>query len=149
MTRFSRAVSTTSTDKVSRPLIASTRCICVNKRTSRRKLPHEVLSGIQALPSRSEVIMTLLASSAAAVSFLRNHRFTAVAVFVLVLAAVQLHSLWNKYWEITPDARLLSRAYGFKLSFPPRPFFMLALFGKSLDFPFPKKILSWNWRDLQ
>jgi hypothetical protein len=32
---------------------------------------------------------------------------------------VQLHSLWNRYWEITPDARLLSRAYGFRLSFPP------------------------------
>ena len=62
------------------------------------------------------VIMTLLASSAATVSLLRNHRWTAVAVFVL--AAVQLHSLWNRYWEITPDARLLSRAYGFRLSFP-------------------------------
>ena len=32
-------ISTTSTDKVSRPSIASTRCICVNKRTSRRKSP--------------------------------------------------------------------------------------------------------------
>ena len=61
------------------------------------------------------VIMTLLASSAVTV-FLRNHRWTAVPVFVL--AAVQLHSLWNRYWEITPDARLLSRAYGFRLSFP-------------------------------
>jgi hypothetical protein len=39
MTRFSRAISTTSTDKVSRPLIASTRSIWVSRRTSRRKLP--------------------------------------------------------------------------------------------------------------
>ena len=61
-------------------------------------------------------MLTLLASSAATVSFLRNHRWMAVAVFVLV--TVQLYSLWNRYWEITADARLLSRAYGFRLSFP-------------------------------
>jgi len=37
--RFSRAVSTTSTESVSRPLMVRTRCIWVSSRTSRRKLP--------------------------------------------------------------------------------------------------------------
>jgi hypothetical protein len=80
--------------------------------------------------------MTLLASSAT-VSFLRNHRWTVVAVFVL--AAVQLHSLWNRYWEITPDARLLSRAYGFRLSFPASTVLYAGPVRKVAGFPVSKK----------
>jgi hypothetical protein len=83
------------------------------------------------------VIMTLLASSAATVSFLRNHRWIAVAVFVL--AAVQLHSLWNRYWEITPDARLLSRAYGFRLSFPASTVLYAGPVRRVAGFPVSKK----------
>jgi hypothetical protein len=81
--------------------------------------------------------MTLLASSAATVSFLRNHRWTAVAVFLF--AAVQLHSLWNRYWEITPDARLLKRAYGFRLSFPASTVLYAGPVRKVAGFPVSRK----------
>jgi hypothetical protein len=39
MTRFSRAVSTTSSESCSRPLIVTTRSICVSRRTRSRKFP--------------------------------------------------------------------------------------------------------------
>ena len=81
--------------------------------------------------------MTLLASSAATVSFLRNHRWTAVAVFVF--AAVQLHSLWNRYWEITPDARLLSRAYGFRLSYQAATVRYAGPIRKAAEYPVSQK----------
>lgn len=84
-----------------------------------------------------QTVMMLLASSTATVSFLSNHRWTAVAVFVL--AAVQLHSLWNRYWEITPDARLLSRAYGFRVSFPASTVIYAGPVRKVVGFPVSKK----------
>ena len=46
-----------------------------------------------------------------------SHRHTYMAFFFLLLTAVQLHSLWNRFWEITPDENLLSRAYGFRQTF--------------------------------
>jgi hypothetical protein len=83
--------------------------------------------------------MTLLASAAATVSFQRNHRWTAVAVLVLVLVAVQLHSLWNSYWEITADATLFSRAYGFKLSLPTSTILYAGPVRKVAGFPVSQK----------
>jgi hypothetical protein len=47
-----------------------------------------------------------------------SHRHTYIAFSFLLLTAVQLHSLWNRFWEITPNENLLSRAYGFTQTFP-------------------------------
>lgn len=68
---------------------------------------------------RSRVLQTvifMLLAASVLYSISRGHRY--IAVFLLLWAAIQLHSLWNRYWEITPDERLLSRAYGFKQSYP-------------------------------
>lgn len=68
---------------------------------------------------RSRVVQTgifILLVASVLFSFSRSHRY--VAVFLLLWFAIELHSLWNRYWEITPDERLLSRAYGFKQSYP-------------------------------
>ena len=45
----------------------------------------------------------------------RSHRY--LPLFPLVLVLLGFHSLWNRYWEITPDHRLVSKAWGFKQSF--------------------------------
>ncbi|RSL16859.1 hypothetical protein EDE15_2385 [Edaphobacter aggregans] len=90
--------------------------------------------------SRSRLIQTViiaLLASSATVSFLRNHRWTAVAV--VVFAAVQLHTLWNRYWEITPDATLLSRAYGFRLSYPAATVRYAGPVRKAAEYPVSQK----------
>jgi hypothetical protein len=68
---------------------------------------------------RSRVIQTgIFVLLVASVLFSFSHGRRYIALFLLLWAAIELHSVWNRYWEITPDERLLSRAYGFKHSYP-------------------------------
>jgi hypothetical protein len=67
-----------------------------------------------------------------------RHRHTYVAFFVLLLAAAQLHSLWNRFWEITPDENLLSRAYGFRQTFPAASVRYAGPARGTVDFPVSK-----------
>lgn len=59
--------------------------------------------------------MMILVGASAAFSVLHSHRWTAIVL--VVLAAGQLYSLWNNYWEITQDAQLISKAYGMRRNF--------------------------------
>ena len=61
-----------------------------------------------------------------------------MAFFVLLLAAAQLHSLWNRFWEITPDENLLSRAYGFRQIFPAASVRYAGPARRTVDFPVSK-----------
>ena len=61
-----------------------------------------------------------------------------MAFFVLLLAAAQLHSLWNRFWEITPDENLLSRAYGFRQTFPAASVRYACPARGTVDFPVSK-----------
>ena len=67
-----------------------------------------------------------------------RHRHTYMAFFVLLLAAAQLHSLWNRFWEITPDENLLSRAYGFRQTFPAASVRYAGPARGTVDFPVSK-----------
>jgi|SRR5450756_223350 len=62
-----------------------------------------------------QTVIFILLMAGALLSFYRSRHYT--VLFFLLLASVEVHALWTRYWEITPDERLLSRAYGFKRSF--------------------------------
>jgi hypothetical protein len=38
-------------------------------------------------------------------------------LLVLVYAGIQLYTIWNCYWEITPDGIIKSKGYGFELTY--------------------------------